>query len=526
MSQKYDVIVIGGGPGGSMASTLLADAGRRVLLLEREQFPRYHIGESLLSGTSELLKKINVLEKVEKANYVKKHGVTWIWGKNREPWTVYFKDALAIPYDYGYQVERGSFDKMLLDNARDHGVEVLELHCVTSLQWDGDRLVGVEYESVDSKVCRIAEASWIIDASGQSGFITKQVAKRKWDEKLKNMAIWSYWEGAARPEGIDAGNTFLPTFGEGWWWFIPLRNDVTSIGSVLSRENYSLAQKQGLKEFYLDAIQRTPELAERLQSAQMIDQVQAIKDWSYTYESFAGKGFVAVGDAACFIDPLLSTGVHMAMLSGFLAAVSINTLLADPSQDEEKVLGFYQEQFSREYQRMKDQIYFLYGGHHSPDSYFWHAHKTLDLPNAEPEAAFVTLIAGAYEHRSWYRRFLNNLEAPAHLRKIFEGIFQEKTMGTSYVSLDTSLELNQQGWEVKESYAIDGLQLRTSEIIAFSDGRSLPLNENLRKILNQVDGKMNSKQLIDSLASDQEKMRDSLQATLNEAITYGVLVSQ
>jgi flavin-dependent dehydrogenase len=327
MSNKYDVIVIGGGPGGSTTSTLLANAGKNVLLLEREQFPRYHIGESLLSGTADLLKKIGVLEKVENSGFVKKFGVTWIWGSNREPWTVYFKDALAMPYDFGYQVERGPFDKLLLDNAREHGVKVLERHRVTGLKQDQDRIVGVEYESVETGTRYVAEANWVIDASGQGGFITKQLGKRTWDEKLRNMAIWSYWKGAWRPEGLDAGNTFLPTFDDGWWWYIPLRDNITSIGVVLDQENYALALKQGTKEFYLDAIQRTPELAKQLESAEIVDEIRVMKDWSYIYDSFFGKGYIAVGDAACFIDPLFSTGVHLAMLSGFLAAVSLNRIL-------------------------------------------------------------------------------------------------------------------------------------------------------------------------------------------------------
>jgi flavin-dependent dehydrogenase len=525
MSNTYDAIVIGGGPGGSTVSTLLADAGRKVLLLEREQFPRYHIGESLLSGTADILKKIGVLEKVENSGFIKKHGVTWIWGNSREPWTVYFKDALAMPYDYGYQVERGPFDKLLLDNAREHDVNVLERHRVTDLKWDKDRIVGVEYESIESGVRQTAEAAWIVDASGQGGFITKQLGDRKWDEKLRNMAIWSYWKDAWHPEGLDAGNTFLPTFDDGWWWYIPLREDITSIGAVLDQENYALALKQGVKEFYLAAIERTPELAKRLHSAQMVDEIRVMKDWSYVYDSFFGKGYIAVGDAACFIDPLFSTGVHLAMLSGFLAAVCLNTILTDPSQNESEILNFYQEQYYREYKRLKEQVYFLYGGHNSKESYFWHARNTLDIPNARPEEAFITLIAGAYEHRSWYRRYMNNLEMPTHLRKITDGIFNGETAGFNMVSLNSPL-VKSQDWEFRESFAIDSLRLRPTKVIAFADGRSLPLTENMSKILSKVDGQTNSLGLIELCGDGDEKAKEFIRSTLNEAITHGVLIAE
>lgn len=524
MVENYDVIVIGGGPGGSVASTLLARERKKVLLLERESFPRYHIGESLLSGTADLLKKVNVLDKVEKAGYIKKLGVTWIWGKSRDPWTVYFKDALAIPYDYGYQVERGPFDKMLLDNARENGVNVLERHQVTDLKWEDGRLTGVTYQSLDSGVQKSVEAPWTVDASGQSGFITKQMAQQQWDEKLRNMAIWSYWKHARRPDGVDSGNTLLPTFDEGWWWFIPLRDNITSIGAVIDRQNYPLVQKQGLKEYYLSAIKKTPELSGRLATAEMVDDIRVTKDWSYIYDKFYGKGFIAVGDAACFIDPLLSTGVHLAMLSGYLASITINTLLEDSNVlEEEKVLSFYQQEYSREYRRLKDQIYFLYGGHRSQDSYFWHARKTLDIPSATPKEAFITLIAGAYEHRSWYRRFLNQLEVSEHLKKLAEGIFSGSSAGFN-LPLDTHLTKNPR-WKMKQSFAIAGSKFKATNILSSDDGRSFPLTENINQILNYVDGKRNFNELLDRVSGDNEKLRNAMRSTLNEAVTHGILIA-
>lgn len=523
MSKSYDVIVIGGGPGGATISTMLAMAGRRVLLLEREKFPRYHIGESLLAGTADIMNKIGVLEKVERADYVKKLGVTWLWGAQREPWTVYFKDALATPYDHGYQVERGPFDKMLLDNAREHGVEAVEGHSVTKVIRNGDRIAGVEYESVGSGIRQTAEAPWTVDASGQTNFITNQVAQKTWDEKLRNMAIWCYWKNATRLEGIDAGNIFLPAFSDGWWWFIPLRNEITSIGAVLDRDNYLAARDRGLKDYYLDAIQRTPALAERLQGAEMVDEMRVTKDWSYTYDSFAGKGFVAIGDAACFIDPLLSTGVHLAMLSGFLGAVSVNTLLQEGSQDEKAILDFYQGQYRLEYQRLKDQVYFLYGGHRSTDSYFWHARKTMDMPSATPKEAFISLIAGAFEHRAWFRTFLSNLDVNDSLRKMAEGLF---TGGGPAQAAANSPLVKNPGWQQMNSYAIDGLRLRPAEILTPGNGQSLPLTDELKQILSQVDGRKNGQQIVQAIGASDERGMQALGAALKEAVIHGAIVAQ
>jgi flavin-dependent dehydrogenase len=522
MSESYDVIVIGGGPGGSTVSTLLAMAKRKVLLLEREHFPRYHIGESLLAGTAHVMKEIGVLEKIEKADFIKKQGVTWLWGTGSEPWTVYFRDALATPYDHGYQVERGPFDKMLLDNSREHGVEVREGHSVTELKRDNGRVTGLEYESSGTGVRRTAEASWVVDASGQANFITKRVGNKSWDEKLKNMALWSYWKNAKRLDGEDAGNIFLPAFSDGWWWFIPLRNEITSIGAVLDKEAYAEAKSQGLKEYYLSAIQRTPALADRLRSAEMVEEMRVTMDWSYKYDSFFGDGFIAVGDAACFIDPLLSTGVHLAMLSGFLAAAAINTILTEGTQSEKPILDFYQEQYGREYQRLRDQVYFLYGGHRSADSYFWHARKTMDMPAATPKEAFISLIAGAFEHRAWFRTFLSNLDVPPALLKMAEGVFKGAAPGSQEALLNVPLVKNP-AWQRKASYAIDGLHLRPADVYSSASGQSIPLTDGLDYILSAIDGRKTAIEIIRSASVGSEQSPQSLQAALNEALMHGAI---
>lgn len=513
----YDVLIIGGGPGGSTVGTFLADAGRKVLLLEREQFPRYHIGESLISGTVTLFEKLGVLEQIEKAGHTKKYGITWIWGKDRLPWSVYFKDAVGIPHDYSFQVERGAFDKMLLDNACAHGVNVLERNSVTDLIWEGDRLAGVEYESAATGIKHRATARWVVDASGQSSFLSRQVSKRSWDTHLRNMAIWSYWEGAKRPEGIDRGNIFLPTFQEGWWWFIPLRRDITSVGAVIDRENYEKAQKQGLEAFYLDAIGRTPELAERLRPARRTDEIRVLRDWSYRFESFCGKGYFAVGDAACFIDPLLSTGVHLAMLSGYLAAVSLNTLL-DGSVDEARVLAFYEDQYFREYSRFREKVYFLYGGHKAgPDSYFWQARKIFDRPTDDPKKSFVSLIAGAFEHRAWYRRFSRQLDLPNLVREHGDAVFPKKSSGES-----PSLK-RVPGWETKEDLAIEGLALKPATVLVSPEGRNLPMDEILSAILEKVDGRVGGDQIVQEVAAGDESRRTLARSRLSEALAFGLL---
>lgn len=523
-ASEYDVVVIGGGPGGSMTSTLLAQYGKRVILFESAKFPRYHIGESLLSGTADLLKKIGVLEKLEDAGFIKKYGVEWVWGERREPWTVYFKDALAMPYDYGYQVERGPFDQMLLENAREHGVDAREEHRVTDFAIGDDGTVRVDYTDAAGNPGSVT-ARWLVDSSGQGGLVTKRLHRQEWDPYLKNMAMWTYWRGAKRPEGLDAGNTFLPTFDEGWWWFIPLRDDITSVGVVVDRQSYLKNKESGLDNYYQSCLERTPELAERLKDAEQVDTMHAQRDWSYIYDRFSGDGYIAVGDAACFIDPLFSTGVHLAMLSGYLAATAVNTILDKPEIGRDTVLDFYEGAYRKEFERLRAQVYFLYGGHGgSKESYFWHARSQFDVPGIEPEKAFISLIAGAFQHRSWYSRYLEQLDVPADLRNTIEGIFEGKKVG---VNVDWQQPVvPSEEIELGEDLAVDGGHLRPSQVLRHPSGISMPITPALSALWELADGSRSADDLIGLLVEKGLEPADRARALVHEAIAFGLFAPQ
>lgn len=504
-----------------MSATLLADFGKSVLTLEAASFPRYHIGESLLSGTADLLQRIGVLDRLEDEGYIKKHGVEWVWGENREPWTVYFKDALAMPYDYGYQVERGPFDKMLLDNAAEHGVEVREQHKVVDFALDGQGGT-VDFRGPDGVVTR-ARARWIVDASGQGGTVTRRLHEQQWDPYLKNLAVWTYWKDAERPPGLDAGNTFLPTFDDGWWWFIPLRDGITSVGMVVDSGVLARHREEGMEAYYAQCLARTPELAARLADAERADDIHVARDWSYIYDRFSGDGYIAVGDAACFIDPLFSTGVHLAMLSGFLAAVTVNTALDKPELPREEVLGFYEQAYRKEFARLRAQVYFLYGGHGgSKESYFWHARSQFDVPDIDPEKAFVSLIAGAFAHRSWYSRYLEQLDVPDQLRSTIENIFDGKSTG---IGVDPTQPVRRSDdVTISSDLAVDGAHLRAAQAIAGPSGVTVPYTAALESLLDLADGGTNSLDLVERLVADGGQPREQAQSLVHEAVSYGLLV--
>jgi flavin-dependent dehydrogenase len=515
-NQEYDVIVIGGGPGGAMVSTLLADAGKKVLVFEAEKFPRYHVGESLLLGTVDLLDKIGVAKKLEDGGYTKKYGIDWVWGEERQPWTVYFRDALSVPQDYSYQVERGPFDKMLLDNAREHGVDVREQHRVTNFSIDDNGRSTVDYRRTDTGETGTAAARWLVDASGQGGVVTKRLHTQEWDPYLKNMATWSYWKGVKRPEGEDAGNIFLPTFDEGWWWCIPLRDDVTSIGAVVDRESFNALKSKGVQQYYLDSIAKTPELASRLENAELIDEMHVQRDWSYVYDSFSGDGYIAIGDAACFIDPLFSTGVHLAMLSGFIAAAVVNTILDKPELDADGMLHFYENTYRKEFARLRDQVYFLYGGNKgNKDSYFWHARNHFDVPSIEPEKAFVSLVAGAFTHRGWYNHYSKHLDVSADLRKTVASMFNG-----AGIDLDTPLTASASG-SVVNDFAIDGRYLSEARSIVHTNGASIAYTPAVRAAVEHADGARTGRDIIKIITDRGLGGEDRARSIVHEVISYG-----
>ncbi|MEM9489950.1 MAG: tryptophan 7-halogenase [Myxococcota bacterium] len=522
--EDFDVIIIGGGPGGSTVGSLLATFGKRVLILEKEFFPRYHIGESLLSGTADLMKKIGVLEKVEEAGAIRKYGVEWVWGKEKEPWTVYFKDALAMPYDFGYQVERGTFDKVLLDNAEELGVDVRQgSRVIEILRGDEGQVKGFIYEDTKTGNRHTVTAKWSVDASGQGGLISKQESERTWDPVLRNMAVWSYWKGVKLPEGLDKGNTTLSTFADGWIWFIPVPGDAVSIGAVMDRDHYVQERGQGLEELYKKALSSAPEILERLENADRVAEVKAQRDWSYSYEKFWGNGYVSIGDAACFIDPLLSTGVHLAMLSGYLAAVTLNTVLDKPEADTERLMNFYQETYKREVERLKAQIYFLYAGNEEDgrENDFWKARDQFHVPGIKPEQAFISLIAGAWEHRSWYHRFLKNLEVPEHLRDVITGVFESKSAGPDAIAMDCPITSTKE-WSIVDDFGIDGAYLRPAKSLKVNNGNVLPVTPELTKILEAADGTRSLNQIVDTVLAAKVP-KDKVLSTLHKVISYGVL---
>jgi halogenation protein CepH len=397
--EEFDVVVVGGGPGGSTLGSLVAMQGHRVLLLEKETFPRYQIGESLLPSTVwGIGRLLGVTDELAAAGFPHKLGGTFRWGANPTPWNFHFSISPKIsgPTSYAYQVERSRFDKILLDNAVRKGVEVRQNCAATDVVEDGDRVTGVVYTDGDGTQHQVS-ARFVIDASGNTSRIYKRVGgTREYSEFFRSLALFGYFENGKRLPAPNSGNILCEAFPHGWFWYIPLSDKLTSVGAVVRREDAEMIQ--GDPEAALkNLVSQAPLISEYLSHAERVTtgqygQIRVRKDYSYHNTAFWRPGMALVGDAACFVDPVFSSGVHLATYGALLAARSINSILAG-KVDERPAFEEFEVRYRREYAVFYEFLMSFYDMHVDEGSYFWTAKKVTSSSYTELES-FVELVAG------------------------------------------------------------------------------------------------------------------------------------
>ncbi len=361
-STDVDVAVIGGGPSGSTVSTLIAQQGYRVALYERERFPRFHIGESLIPHTYQVLKRLNMLPKMRGSHFVKKYSVQFVNPAGRLSEPFYFIDHRPHESSQTWQVRRSEFDHLMLANAREHGVEVHEATRVQEVLFEGERAVGLQVQHAGQT--KEVRAKVVIDAAGQSSLLLDRFKLREWDPELKKLAVWTYWRGAHRATGRDEGATLvIQTEGKrGWFWYIPLHDDIVSVGVVSNREElFGDSESRDLESVYAEQVSRCPGLQPLIANATQCDIFHAQREYSYRTRQAAGDGWVLVGDAFGFLDPLYSSGVLLALTSGAMAADAVTAGLAAGDTSEQQ-LRSWEAEYVRGMERMRRLVMEFYNG--------------------------------------------------------------------------------------------------------------------------------------------------------------------
>ncbi|WP_067474306.1 NAD(P)/FAD-dependent oxidoreductase [Dietzia timorensis] len=387
----HDAIVIGGGPAGSAAAGLLAKAGFDVLLLEKEQFPRYHIGESLIPGLNSVIDELGAREAIEAANFTSKPGISLLWGGEGKLWSIAFGES--GPYEYTWQVKRADFDLILLEHARKLGALVVEHATVRDILTEGDRVTGVTYSLGKGAEPVSAKAHFVIDASGQSKIIPRKFDLVEYHDDLKNLAVWSYYQGGTSVPDAPKGNILVENHPDGWLWVIPFSDGSKSVGFVGPNDAVA-SDKRPPIELLEEQISTSQIAKSMLEGTTRVADCRTAKDWSYTCRSFSGPGYILVGDSAAFIDPLFSTGVTLAMKGASSAAATVAASLKQPDREEE---------FRREYDTGLGEfldsvlsfVRFFYDASRDVEAY-WAKAKTLVDPIGlmTDRQDFIVMVSG------------------------------------------------------------------------------------------------------------------------------------
>jgi flavin-dependent dehydrogenase len=390
MSSSYDCIIIGGGPAGSTVATLLARRGRRVVVLEKARFPRFHVGESLLPYSLPIMERLGVLEKVRRAGFQEKYGA-YFWNESTggiRP--VVFADSIDAAQPMAYQVKRADFDLLLLEHSISQGAEVRQETAVTEVLFEGDRAVGVAAAGPDGARFELS-AKVVIDASGQEAFLSRKMKTRSFDPKLKRAGLFAHYENVPRAEGRAAGDILLPVEDDIWYWIIPFSDGTSSVGAVYDPTTPNATiPGETLDERHDRLVGRSKRMRELLGPGRRTSKAVGISDYSSYASKLGGDGWVLVGDAASFLDPVFSTGVFLALAMGERAAAAVDSALVKKGRVDASDLKRYERESRRLVARFRRFVHAFY------DPTFFEAFCSKE-PFDKIRAAITTLLAGGVE---------------------------------------------------------------------------------------------------------------------------------
>jgi flavin-dependent dehydrogenase len=417
----HDVAIIGGGPGGSTAANLLALAGHDVVLFERERFPRFHIGESLLPHNMRIFERLGIVDTM-KQRFMEKWGVEFISSDGELTRLFHFEEAIDRRYPMCFQVPRSEFDRLLLDQAASRGARVHEGTAVKDAQQRPDGCWCLVLQD-GNRQPRTVECRFLVDASGRDGLLARQRGLRDMHPGHRRAAVFAHFRNVPRRAGRDAGNIVIVMMRDGWFWLIPFADGKTSVGVVAEGKNIQ-EQRLSIEALLGLAIDRCPAVRRLMEKAERVSQVYATSDWTYRSRRIVGDGYLLVGDAAAFIDPVFSTGVLLAMSSAEMAADLLDEGLRQGELSERR-LRDYERAVSEHVQGYWRIVETFYSS--SFPRLCFYPETRLGIP-----AAVLTLLAGNmdpawsvrwrlrlfYSIASIYRRF--NLGPRVRLHAVFE----------------------------------------------------------------------------------------------------------
>lgn len=512
----YDVVVMGGGPAGSTVAALVKKYSPhlKVLVLEKEHFPRHHVGESLLAGASPVLHDMGAYDRINQYGFIEKSGATYVWGRDRQPWGFDFDrvvrplldQGIPLPemYTKGWQVRRAEYDHQLLLHAAEMGAEVREGARVTGVKRDGAdlqaRVVGVEYR--DDSGTHSVGCTWLMDCTGQDALIGHELNNRQYSEKMNNYALYGYWTDYQWHEDFMGHprftRIFLATSARGWFWCIPASETILSIGLVTNRQTLKDAPGNML-DLYRSEIETCPEISAILNGARLTkltpDQnrdLYAVQDWSYESRQMAGDGWAMAGDAAGFVDPILSSGVMIAHELGQKAAYAINSSFsATNDADIRRYWQFYEETYRTYLHAYRQMAEFWYGNNFLMENWWWEAQRTINrdqnLPLTEGEA-FMRLASG-YAYRAESLSLFGSYpleEAQQLVNGLFGLPYQAVEPAQTYAGKALGLKPNLRMSE--GLYFFQGLIRRTRRLINTENQQYLDLHPAEEILLSQLDG--------------------------------------
>jgi flavin-dependent dehydrogenase len=348
---SFETAIIGGGPGGSVAACYLAQQGHSVFLLEKSEFPRFHIGESQIPAMNDVLSKIGLSQTIERAGFVEKWGASFMNAEGDTERYVDFSKAPEVPQPRTYQVSRDRFDQILLKHAVSSGAIVMH-NCTARAAEFSSTGVKLSYKTTGGRTETVI-ASSIIDASGRSGFIAKQFGERRLDPVLKNIAVFRYHSSVPRKTGRRSGDIRIVTCSNNaWFWLIPVSKSLVSVGLVMPRDAYDRTAMKTPDETFDAFVASTPSVKKLLKDSKQITEAKFEADYSYLHSTQVGDRFLLVGDAGGFLDPIFSTGVMLAMQSGLEAAETLNRSLKSGKLDGQTFRS-YERRVLRRYKHFR-----------------------------------------------------------------------------------------------------------------------------------------------------------------------------